>query len=247
MIGLLGIGLSLRFVTLIVIHAVARAAGGPFLGPDSTTYLARSIDLAARGFQIPQHPALYLGSFDSAHYYLFASMIYAFDADLFALQLLNSGLIVLVGLLTFAWTRRVAPGTALWIGLGATLYPNLVVLSVLDLLKDPSVLFALTCTIWAFVHLMFAATELGTARLGWPTSSLMLSLQFPQSRRPGGLLSSQPAPPAEGETPAIEQPAENAQTMLREPLRSSWIRLSGGVVRCGCVPQAVWTLRLDHA
>ncbi len=152
-----------RLAVLVAVHWAALGAGGPFLGPDSTSYLEGSQDLAARAYRLPLHPALYLGSYDSAHYYLFAFAIRTFGVDLFALQLLNCGFTALVGPLMFSTSRVIVPRFAVLVGLIVALHPSLIVLSVLDLLKDPSVLFATVLTVWGLTRLVSVDGVRGTA------------------------------------------------------------------------------------
>ena len=147
--GLFGCALLVRLLALLGLVVLARAAGGPFLGPDSAGYWRGGNALASKGFAGDVVPLWSLGLSGVGVCYLFGSIIRLFRADLFALQLLNCGFTALVGPLMFSWARTVVPRHALAIGLAVSLYPSLVALSAVDLLKDPSVVFAMVLALWA--------------------------------------------------------------------------------------------------
>ena len=138
-----------RLVVLSALWAVSVPAGGPFLGPDSSTYFATAVDLAAAGFRLPAHPTVVFGTLDVGQYYLFAACIRVLGADLFALQLFNCVCTSLVAPLMFVVVRRFAPGKAILIGAAVALYPSLVVISASDLYKDPSLALAVAIVLRA--------------------------------------------------------------------------------------------------
>ena len=152
-LNLFMIGFAARAIALASFSWAALREGGPFLGPDSTGYLAGATDLAARGFHLGALPATFFGTYDASHYYLFAAAIRYLHADLFALQMLNAGLTALAAPLTFSIARRVLPRGARAAGLIVAVYPSLIVLSVVDLLKDPSLVFATLLAIWVVLSL----------------------------------------------------------------------------------------------
>ena len=145
------VGYLLRFGAVVLI---AGATGHPPLGPDSTTYLRQSQSLAANHLVTAVNPTAFngLGTFDVAHYYLFAVFIMLFGGDLVGLQLLNGGLAALVAPLVFSWCRRVAGRYAVVVGALLAVHPSLIVLASIDLLKDPSVMFFAALVLWAAVR-----------------------------------------------------------------------------------------------
>jgi hypothetical protein len=145
--------LLVRVVAAAGFHMLALREGGPFLGPDSATYFRLSGDLAARNFELDVLPVVHFGSYDVAHYYLFAAAQRWAGADLFGLQILNGALLALAVSLTYGFTRVVLPGAALFVGVATALHPSLIVVSAIDLLKDPSILFATVLLIWVVVRL----------------------------------------------------------------------------------------------
>ena len=164
-LGLFWLGTATRLVILVVLHVLAGSDGGPFLGPDSTAFLHGSQQLAADGFRTSVHPIQTFGDFAVAHYYVFAGAIRYLEADLFSLQLLNCCFTALVGPLMFSVTRLTVPAAAFPLGIIVTLFPSLITLSALDLLKDPSVLFFTTLAVWAGVRLLHAQST--GARAAW--------------------------------------------------------------------------------
>jgi hypothetical protein len=177
-VGLFGLALSARLVALIVLHWLAVPSGGPFLGPDSTAYLERSQLLAANAFAVPEHPIAVFRDLGVAHYYVFAAAVRWLGVDLFGLQLLNCTLIAAVAPLTYSWCRRVAPASALWVGLVVALHPSLITLGALDLLKDPSVLFFSSLAIWALVRLVGADSARSTALFALVASVALIYLRL---------------------------------------------------------------------
>jgi hypothetical protein len=70
----------------------------------------------------------------------------------FALQLFNCGLTALAGALTFSAARSIIPPFALVAALVVAVNPELMMLAATDLLKDPSIVLALTAVVWALVR-----------------------------------------------------------------------------------------------
>jgi hypothetical protein len=151
--GLLAIALVVRFYSQLALYLWSLAGGGPFLNPDATIYLHRSLFLAADNFQHALTPALYFGTYDCAHYYLFAALIRYGGADMYGLQMFNAGLTALVGPLAYGAARATLPRYAVPIGVVVALSPTLVVYGVNDLLKDPGVIASAMLTIWAIAQL----------------------------------------------------------------------------------------------
>lgn len=156
----------LRLLLLVTIFDASLKAGGPFLGPDSTQFFRESQVMADRAFDLGAHPIAVFETYDVAHYYVYAFLIRAFDADLFALQLFNSGLTALAAALMFSVGRVVLPRWAVAYGLIVAINPSLMVLSIKDLLKDPSILFAVAVAVWALVHMCERARWTSRAAYG---------------------------------------------------------------------------------
>jgi hypothetical protein len=148
-----GLGMVVRYYAHFVVYSWAVAGGGPFLNPDSSTYLHRSLFLAADNLRHELSPALFFGTYDCAHYYLFAALIRYVGADLYGLQTFNSGMTALTGALVFGGLRVMLPRYALPIGVMVALSPSLISFGITDLLKDPSVIVATTLALWAIAHL----------------------------------------------------------------------------------------------
>ncbi len=166
-LGLFAIAWTVRLIAHPLLYAWAAASGGPFLGPDSTTYFDRAVTLTANGFETVGHPALALGSYDCAPYYVFAALVRVVGPDLYALQTLNAALLALAAPLIYGAGRRVVPDAAGVIGLAIAVYPSLVALGINDLLKDPSVIAATLVVVWA-------SLELAGGRRVWPSIALVL-------------------------------------------------------------------------
>ena len=143
----------IRCLAVIVCYGLGLREGGPFLGPDSSTYYAMSGRLAASAFHLDSHPVTAFGSYDVSHYYLFAAAIRFFRADLFGLQVMNCGLIALAVPLVFGIARSLLPAAAVGVGLAVALHPSLIAISSVDLLKDPSIIFGTVLLIWIIVRL----------------------------------------------------------------------------------------------
>jgi hypothetical protein len=142
-----------RVLALTVFTALAIREGGPFLGPDSTTYFRQSGWLASVAFHLDSVPVVYFGSYDVSHYYLFAAATRYVHADLFALQVMNCALMALTACLVFGLARIVLPAWARVLGIVVALHPSLVVMSAVDLLKDPSIVFGTVLIVWVIVRL----------------------------------------------------------------------------------------------
>jgi hypothetical protein len=152
-LGLFAGAFLIRFYAQLALYTWSIAGGGPFLNPDATLYLHRSLFLAADNFQHALTPALYFGTYDCAHYYLFAALIKFGGADMYGLQTFNAGLTALVGPLAYGAARAVFPRYALPLGVVIALSPTLVAYGINDLLKDPGVIATAMLTIWAIARL----------------------------------------------------------------------------------------------
>lgn len=168
MLALALVGGAVRAVSHAALTAWSEAAGGSLLGLDSSSYFFRSVLLAREGFRTIESPALHFGTYDAAHYYLFAAVIGVLGPSLVTLQAMNWSMTTLAGPLAYAIARRTAPAHARTAGLLVALHPSIVAISVNDLLKDPSVIFLSLVAVWALVRL---------ARTPWtPTASAGLVL-----------------------------------------------------------------------
>jgi hypothetical protein len=147
------IGLAVRVVFHLIVFAWATAGGGPFLGPDSSVYFEESRLLAARGFAAEPNPVAFFGSYDCAHYYLFAAARRFFEADLYGLQTLNVALTAFTGPLFYSAWRQLGLQHPLLLGVAVAVYPSWVALSANDLLKDPSIVAATTLGLWGLVRM----------------------------------------------------------------------------------------------
>lgn len=145
--------LLIRFYAQLALYKWSIAGGGPFLNPDATLYLHRSLFLAADNFQHALTPQLYFGTYDCAHYYLFAALIKFGGADMYGLQMFNACLTALVGPLVYGAARAVLPRYAVPLGVVVALSPTLIAYGVNDLLKDPGVIASAMLTIWAMARL----------------------------------------------------------------------------------------------
>jgi hypothetical protein len=156
------------FLTLVALLAMSGAwwsVGGPSLGRDSMLYLRRSLVLARTHFDLGDHPTHVFGTTELAHYYVYAALIRFFDADVFAIQTFNSGLLAMAGALTYAAARFIIPRYAVAAGALVALDPELAMLAARDLLKDPSIVLGLTASVRALVGMWQATTR--WERLTW--------------------------------------------------------------------------------
>lgn len=144
----------LLFVTLC--YVAASREGGPFLGPDATEYFNGSVELAARALHLPEYAVIFFGSYDVGQYYLFAAVIRYAHADLFALQVMNGAFTALAAPLAYAVARTVVPRWAGAVGVAVAFSPSLMGLSAIDLLKDPSLVFAILAFVWLLLRLRTA-------------------------------------------------------------------------------------------
>lgn len=142
-----------RCLAVTACYALGVREGGPFLGPDSTTYFTKGGELAASAFHLDIHPMLAFGSYDVSHYYLFAAAIRYLHTDLFGLQVMNCAMIALAAPLMYGIARIMLPSAALVLGLAVALHPSLIALAAVDLLKDPSIIFGTLLLVWVIVRL----------------------------------------------------------------------------------------------
>ena len=142
-----------RCLAVTACYALGVREGGPFLGPDSTTYFTKGGELAASAFHLDMHPVIVFGSYDVSHYYLFAAAIRYLHTDLFGLQVMNCAMIALAAPLMFGIARIMLPSAALVLGLAVALHPSLIALAAVDLLKDPSIIFGTVLLVWVIVRL----------------------------------------------------------------------------------------------
>jgi hypothetical protein len=152
-LSLFAVGLLIRFYVQLALYKWAIAGGGPFLNPDATMYLHRSLFLAADNFEHALTPALYFGTYDCAHYYLFAALIRYAGADMYGLQMFNAGLTAMVGPLVYGALRATLPRYALPLGALVVLSPTLIAYGVNDLLKDPGIIASAMLALWAIARL----------------------------------------------------------------------------------------------
>jgi hypothetical protein len=148
-LNLFALAASVNGLALLILTGVSRHGGGPFLGPDSAQFVYGATDLAQKGFRLPIAVPMYFGTYNVSQFYLFASAIRFLHADLYTLQTLNVGLIALVAPLTLAVARSVVRPYARLTALIVALHPSLIGLSAVDVLKDPSIMVATMCAIWA--------------------------------------------------------------------------------------------------
>jgi hypothetical protein len=144
---------AVRLLTATACWYLAVREGGPFLGPDSSTYYRESAELAALALRLDALPVVHYGTYDVAQYYLFAGAIRYVGADLFGLQVLNCGLLALAAALTFGFSRMILPRGAVIVGALTAFHPSLIVISAVDLLKDPSIIFGTTLLVWALIRM----------------------------------------------------------------------------------------------
>jgi hypothetical protein len=166
-----------RVVVVTVCFLAAAREGGPFLGADATEYFSGGLELAANAFHLPSPAVMFFGSYDVGQYYLFAVMIRYLHADLFGLQVMNCAFTALAAPLTYAIARDVVPRWAAALGVVVALSPSLIGLSAIDLLKDPSIVFALLAFVWLLMRLRTAGDAVWAAGLAVVGCCLALYLR----------------------------------------------------------------------
>ena len=154
-LNIFALALAARVLWLVGATLAAHGAAA-FLGPDSSTYWDGAIDLASQHFSLGVPPPAYYGTYDVGQYYLFASVVSLFGAHLVCLQLLNAGLSALAAPLAYSIGRLTVPRGARIIGVCVAVSPSLTALSAMDLLKDPSVIFATLVALAAMLRLLRA-------------------------------------------------------------------------------------------
>lgn len=152
-LNLFALALAMRVLWLLGVTLLT-GHGAPFLGPDSSTYWDGALDLVSQQFRLGVPPPAYYGSYDVGQYYLFACAVRLFGPHVVCLQMLNAGLSALAAPVTFAIARMTVPRGARAIGLFVALSPSLTALSAMDLLKDPSVIFATLVALLATLRLI---------------------------------------------------------------------------------------------
>jgi hypothetical protein len=178
-LNVFAIALAMRVLWLLGATLAGRSAS-PFLGPDSSTYWEGALDLVSQQFRLGVLAPSYYGTYDVGQYYLFASVIRIFGAHLVCLQLLNAGLSALAAPLAFAIGRLTVPRGARAIGLFVALSPSLTALSAMDLLKDPSVIFAMLLALLATVRLI---RERAMRRLAGPGIAALAAFLYLRTTR----------------------------------------------------------------
>jgi hypothetical protein len=153
-LNLFGLALAMRVLWLVGATIAAGHGTNPFLGPDSSTYWEGAIDLVTQHFRLGVEPPTYYGTYDVGQYYLFASVVSLFGAHVVCLQMLNAGLSALTAPVAFGIARLTVPRGARAIGVVVALSPSLTALSAMDLLKDPSVIFATSVALLATLRLL---------------------------------------------------------------------------------------------
>jgi hypothetical protein len=144
------------------------------LGPDGIVHFKNSLKLAAHGvWPTPSH----WGTFDIGHYYLFATLIRALGADLFAVQVFNCGLSALTAGLMLSATRLFRPQYAAAVGLLVALYPASIALAIFDLMKDTSVSFMSVAALWGLLRVWYAASGWSRAAFALVASSALIYLR----------------------------------------------------------------------
>ncbi len=154
-----------RIIALFALR-LADSGAGALVSTDGLNFLATSTAIARAGFSLNDHPARVLGTFEVAHYYLFAVLAYGLKADLFSLQLMNTVLGAGVSPLVFSWSRAALPRGGVLVASAVAVHPALVLFSARDLLKDSSVLFFSLLAVWAVTKLRGSATPQKVAAFG---------------------------------------------------------------------------------
>ncbi len=157
------IAFAWRWVLLLGFGALEESAATVVLGPDGYGYFQAAAEIVDQGFVLPRPSYEYFATFDTAHMYVFAMVVRLFGASLFVLHVFNTAISTLIAPLTYAWVMRVAPACALPSALLVTAFTSITYFAAVDLLKDPSVITALTLAIWALGRL--CSGQLSMARL----------------------------------------------------------------------------------
>jgi len=148
-----------------------------YFGPDSRSYLAISTALANDGLRITGTAPAAFGTYDVAHFYLFALPI-RLGADVAALQLLNGGVTALAAGISYLWLRRLVPAQAAFLAAVVAMHPSLAGISIFGLLKDPSIVLATTVTIWGLSRLWEAASPRGGVIWGLAAAGGLIYLRM---------------------------------------------------------------------
>ena len=230
-LNLFALALMVRVIALTSLSWGATRDGGSFLGIDSIAFLRGATYLATHGFHLGMSPVAFFGTYNVAQYYLFAAAIRYLHADLFALQMMNAGLTAFAAPLTFSIFRHVLPRVARASGLLVGLYPSLIVLSVVDLLKDPSVLAATLLAVWTVATIMRARRPATVVCLAGPGLIALLYLRtgrfYALGYMEAGLV---------GAAAWIFIVAR--KTPVRRPIRTAVVGLVAMFAACEAVPQA---------
>ncbi len=174
-LNVFALALAMRVLWLVGAAVAAGRGATPLLGPDSSTYWEGAIDLVSQHFHLGVPPPTYFGTYDVGQYYLFASVVSVFGAHVVCLQLLNAGLSALTAPLAFGIARLTVPRGARAIGVFVALSPSLTALSSMDLLKDPSVIFATFVALLATVRLL---RERAVRRLIGPATAALTAFLY---------------------------------------------------------------------
>lgn len=166
MLSLFAWAYVLRAAALLLLASLLAANDLAYLSLDGQAYYSWSQQLAARGFSVSGHPAAVFESYDVAHIYLFAAVLRTLGGGLFSLQLLNSTLMAISVPVVFALARLIVPRHAFVLGVAVMLHPSLVALSVVNLLKDPSIVFFTALVLWALTRLAGSTRFAGVAGFG---------------------------------------------------------------------------------
>lgn len=150
---LFGLAMIPRLLALALV-ALWPPDAATFLSPDGLAYYEGSRGLADSRFGLATHPEKVFGTYDVAHYFVFATVTIAFDGGLQALQSLNATLTALTAPLVWAIVLRARPAWANRVGIAVALFPSAIALSTVNLLKDPSLVFAVVLAIWALSRLL---------------------------------------------------------------------------------------------
>jgi hypothetical protein len=164
LIGVLGLALLIRLLTLTIGVALGSRAGLDQLGPDGVVYWQQSVELSRAPWSLPA--PYVLGAMDVGHYHLFAAVLRLLHTDLFGLRLLNAGLDTLTAGVAYSTYLMILPRRAALAAVLTAVHMPLVVMATLDLWKDPSAILAVMVTIWAVLRLAQATRPAAMALLG---------------------------------------------------------------------------------